>query len=179
VVEHKDRAAEKISHIRGAISALAPLAPQTVALRDVVEGAIAGVAEEMAAATVRLEVGGVPDLARLPLSRVELELVFIQLFRNAIEAMVSVKSRTLTVRCQAEGARWLAEVEDTGPGIDEDQAARLFDLFFTTKAAADGVGLSIGRSIVARAGGKLMLASTGPGGSTFRIELPFALADGV
>ena len=177
VIEHKDRAADTIGQIRSAVSALAPASPQVAELGLVIDAARAALAEDLRAAGVRMEIGGTLGPVRLRLPAIELELVFIQLFRNAIEAMAGVEERVLTVRCQTDEAGLTAEVVDTGSGIDASDAIQVFDLFFTTKSGAEGLGLATSRSIVARGGGRLTLWSSSPSGSTFRFELPFAPDD--
>ncbi|MGN6147904.1 MAG: sensor histidine kinase, partial [Rhizomicrobium sp.] len=65
-------------------------------------------------------------------------------------------------------------VSDTGPGIDGEVMAKLFDTFFTTKPHGLGLGLSICRAIVLRHGGKIW-AENNPGeGAAFHIYLPLA-----
>jgi two-component system sensor kinase FixL len=64
------------------------------------------------------------------------------------------------------------EVADTGPGISEDIAARLFQPFVTSKASGMGIGLSISSRIIDAHGGTLSASRNAEGGATFRIELP-------
>jgi two-component system sensor kinase FixL len=64
------------------------------------------------------------------------------------------------------------EVADTGPGISEDIAARLFQPFVTSKPNGMGIGLSISRRIVEAHGGTLVAKRNAEGGATFRLELP-------
>ena len=55
-------------------------------------------------------------------------------------------------------------VEDSGPGLDPDTMAKIFEPFYTTKSAGMGMGLSISRSIVQSHGGRLWAtAKDGPG----------------
>lgn len=74
----------------------------------------------------------------------------------------------------AEGDYVVAEVVDTGCGMDEATVARIFDPFFTTKTKGHGLGLAGVRAIVEAHGGAL-LVRTAPGmGSSFQVLLPVA-----
>lgn len=59
----------------------------------------------------------------------------------------------------------------SGPGFDQENAAQLFNAFFTTKPAGLGMGLSISRSTIESYGGRLW-ATTGDRGATFQFILP-------
>jgi signal transduction histidine kinase len=66
----------------------------------------------------------------------------------------------------------LITVEDSGPGIDPENADRIFHPFFTTKSEGTGMGLSICRSIIEAHNGSLSLRSASNRGSVFEILLP-------
>jgi two-component system sensor kinase FixL len=63
-------------------------------------------------------------------------------------------------------------VADTGPGLDAEVAAQLFQPFVTTKAHGMGVGLSISRTIVEAHGGRIWTEPNPGGGTIFRFTLP-------
>ena len=67
-------------------------------------------------------------------------------------------------------------VIDTGAGIPDEVAGRIFEPFYTTKAPGRGTGLGlfVSKRIVEDLGGSLTLAATGPGGTSFSIHLPTA-----
>ena len=66
----------------------------------------------------------------------------------------------------------LVAVKDAGPGIDAEQAERLFTPFFTTKPQGIGMGLPISRSIIEAHGGRLWAAKNEPHGAVFQFVLP-------
>lgn len=71
----------------------------------------------------------------------QLQEVVINLVHNAVEAMHAVDDgdRILTVRTGRDGAASvIAEIEDTGQGIDPSNIHRIFDAFVTTKPAGTG-----------------------------------------
>ncbi len=114
----------------------------------------------------------IPDLSGLPpvaCEPGELVQVLTNLLSNAHQASPEVE-----VSARFSGALVELEVRDFGPGIPEEIRSRLFEPFFTTRPVGQGTGLGLflARGIAERAGGKLELATTGPGGSAFRLQLP-------
>ncbi len=63
-------------------------------------------------------------------------------------------------------------VTDTGPAVDEEVLGLLFEPFYTTKAGGTGLGLSLSRSFIEDAGGRLEAQLNPEGGMTFRFALP-------
>ena len=95
--------------------------------------------------------------------------VFVNLGRNAFDAGAS----TVTIKAQNGGAFLLVGVSDNGPGVPADVAAQLFKPFTTGgRAGGAGLGLCIARDLVRTHGGEIVLAETGPQGTTFRFTLP-------
>ncbi|MCH4561239.1 PAS domain S-box protein [Mesorhizobium jarvisii] len=108
--------------------------------------------------------------------RIQMQQVLMNLMRNAMEAMRDSKRRELTVRTAPDGKGYVAvEVADTGPGISEEIASRLFQPFVTSKASGMGIGLSISKRIVEAHGGTISASRNSDGGATFRISLPTAV----
>ncbi len=66
----------------------------------------------------------------------------------------------------------LIVVEDSGLGIDPENADRIFHPFFTTKPQGTGMGLSICRSIIETYNGRLTVSPAADRGSIFQIALP-------
>jgi signal transduction histidine kinase len=115
------------------------------------------------------------DLPRVMADRVQLQQVMLNLLMNAAEAMSSIcdRERLISVRsekCNDQEA--LIVVEDSGTGIEPEDAKRIFDAFFTTKPEGMGMGLSICRSIVESHGGRITVGKAIPHGSVFQIILP-------
>ena len=94
---------------------------------------------------------------------------------NAIEAMGSTEdgSRDLLIKTATSEPDSLAiAVQDTGPGLDPEQAQRAFEAFYTTKPQGLGMGLSICRSIAEAHGGTLEVTANVPRGAIFQLTLP-------
>ena len=106
--------------------------------------------------------------------RVQLQQVLMNLMMNGIDAMKDVDGRReLGIRSRpAEDHQVLVSVSDTGVGLPQEQADRIFNAFFTTKSHGTGMGLSISRSIVESHGGRLWASDNSPRGASFCFTLP-------
>ena len=103
--------------------------------------------------------------------RLRLEQVIINLLRNALDATKSVERPRVGI-ILAVGETVILTVRDNGHGIaDLDQ---LFEPFYTTKPAGDGVGLglAISSGIVNDLGGRLTARNGADGGAVFEVRLP-------
>ncbi len=68
---------------------------------------------------------------------------------------------------------WLhVAVHDTGPGISPDEAAKIFEPFYTTKATGTGLGLAVSYGIIQRHGGRITVNGAPGLGTTFTVALP-------
>jgi signal transduction histidine kinase len=125
---------------------------------------------------VRVEMMLDERLPLVPVNRLQMQQVFLNLFLNAAEAMsgVSGRPRALTIRSSSGDVGLVIRVEDTGPSIAEADEDRIFDPFFTTKTHGTGMGLSICRSVVQAHGGSIQMAHRMPFGVCFEILLPAA-----
>jgi two-component system NtrC family sensor kinase len=105
----------------------------------------------------------------------KLQQVFLNLFLNARDAMPG--GGRLEVRTWPGPAGARIEVADTGQGIAPEHVHRIYDPFFTTKAArkGTGLGLSVTYGIIQEHGGSIEVSNGRDGGARFRIELPFAM----
>jgi signal transduction histidine kinase len=105
----------------------------------------------------------------------KLQQVFLNLFLNARDAMSA--GGTLEIRSWADGLGARIEVSDTGHGIAPEHLHRVYDPFFTTKAArkGTGLGLSVTYGIIQEHGGSIEVSNRRGGGACFRVELPLAV----
>jgi two-component system sensor kinase FixL len=121
-----------------------------------------------------------PGLPRVHGDRVQLQQVVLNLVLNGFEAMrePGAGERTLVIRTAREDTAVVrVEVQDSGVGVDEKDADRIFQPLYTTKAEGLGMGLAIARTIVAAHGGRLEAANNLLGGATFHFTLPVAAED--
>ena len=107
----------------------------------------------------------------------QMEQVFVNLIRNAVESGESGNRVFVAVKRIAQTVRIL--VSDKGRGMTREQRNRLFDPFYTTREreGGTGLGLSIVHGIVLAHGGKIDVDSQLGQGTTMTIELPLPKAN--
>lgn len=127
--------------------------------------------EELERAGVELKTE-LADGVRVQADEGQLRQVFLNLFRNAREAMAT--GGTLSIRVARDGAEGIVRVSDTGPGLPAGARARLFEPFFTTKSGGTGIGLSLSRQIVEAHHGRIELDDSVQRGATFVLRFPLA-----
>ena len=105
---------------------------------------------------------------------VNLQQVIINLVVNAMEAVAGAPPAEREVRVQTRSVGNGAEivVADRGPGLSQDDEARLFQEPFTSKKDGMGLGLSIVRTIVEMFRGTVSYESNTPHGAIFRVRIP-------
>ncbi|MGE3174418.1 MAG: ATP-binding protein [Planctomycetota bacterium] len=165
-----DRIASDFRHFAGAPLRSVRTEPLDAFLEQV--GQQAGALFE---ARLQLELVPGAGTARVRIDRQEMQRVLVNLLQNALQAAPDGVRVRLASR--VEGDRAILTIGDDGPGIAPAARERLFEPYFTTKTSGTGLGLAICRRIVEVHGGVIRLEATGPGGSTFCIELPLAAED--
>ena len=98
--------------------------------------------------------------------------VLINLITNAMAAIES--DGTITIAITNTDASATISVNDSGPGIPEENREKIFEPFFTTKPPGQGTGLGlyVSSGIVNRLGGKIDVFSRVGHGADFRVTLP-------
>jgi diguanylate cyclase (GGDEF)-like protein/PAS domain S-box-containing protein len=109
------------------------------------------------------------------------ERIVLNLVSNAVKY---TPSGTITVRLREQADGVVLEVQDTGTGIPESELERVFDRFHRVpntgarSAEGVGIGLSLVRRLVERAGGGIGVRSTLGSGSTFWVRMPHGAPPG-
>ncbi len=143
--------------------------PINPVVKEAVELALIGTSQQGIAVTFDM-VDGLPDIM---IDRVQIQQVITNLVRNAVDALIDVERRKLTVRTlPLENAAVQIEIIDTGTGLAEEVVERLFQPFVTTKTNGIGIGLSICRSIVDAHEGEIWATANPDDGTTFYLNLP-------
>jgi signal transduction histidine kinase len=144
---------------------------EPVALEPLVQECLSLIADPCARQRIEvaLELADVSE--PLSLDPVEIRRALANLLQNAVDAMP--EGGVLKVIARRNGSSGLElAVEDNGVGMDEKTAARMSDLFFTTKQRGTGLGMAIVRTAIERHGGHLQISSEPGRGTRVRIELP-------
>lgn len=115
----------------------------------------------------------------VPILETEIEQVFLNLMKNAAQAMGDKKyedaSPTITITTSHNEKFVTVEIHDNGPGMDSKTRKRIFEPFFTTKpvGAGTGLGLSVSYFIITQNHNGQFRVNSQPGnGTTFTIKLP-------
>lgn len=111
-----------------------------------------------------------PSELQLPGNRDRLEQVFLNLGRNALQAMPN--GGTLRFQAATSGNEAVITVADSGHGIAAQDLPLVFDPFFTTRARGTGLGLALCKKVVEEYGGTISLESTTGEGTTATVTLP-------
>lgn len=128
---------------------------------------------EMRRANVAVTLEAADDVPDVPLDESLVRQAFLNLVRNAREAIQ--EGGTVSIRIEArEGGGAVVVVEDDGPGIPEAVRANVFDPFFTTKQRGTGLGLAVTREIIEAHGGTITCSPREPHGTRFRMTFPIA-----
>jgi PAS domain S-box-containing protein len=174
VTGHLEQASDIIRNVRGFVSRQQPkweqidllaLIDQTLALLDV----------QLRAAQVRVQVNAASASLPVRCHAVEMQQVLVNLVINAIEAMhdTPADGRLIDIAVAPEArGKVVVQIRDSGAGVPDELAARIFDPYFTTKSTGLGMGLMICSNIVESHGGTLRLLSRPGRGACFSFTLP-------
>ncbi len=115
-----------------------------------------------------------PALPPVPLDVDLFKQALWNLIRNAHHAMPD--GGDLMLQTRREGDAAVLDVTDTGVGMTDDVAARVFDTFFSTRPGGSGLGLPTTRKVIEAHGGTIALQSAPGQGTRFTVRLPLGEA---
>lgn len=150
-----------------------PLRLTAVSMDEVMRTAVQRLAAD---AQPRIHFDAAADLPLVRADRALLEQTLINLFENALK--YSPESAPVAVHAMERGGRMRIEVRDTGPGIEAQERARIFDFFYRAKRSdssvpGSGLGLAICKGFIEAMGGSIAAqAGADARGTCFVIELP-------
>ena len=110
------------------------------------------------------------SLPLVALDRAQMEQVFFNLIKNALEAMKD--GGEISVYLDADDDCVSASVRDAGNGMDQATLAALFEPYRTTKSRGTGLGLMLSRRIVRAHGGEIDVETKAGEGTKFTVRIP-------
>ena len=153
-----------------------PATPQSTDVATLVDKTLKLIDARLYKQKVTLTEAVAPDLPPIHADPQQLEQVLVNLYLNALDAMIG--GGQLTVGAKLDGGVKSAKeivisVADTGYGIARDDLQKIFQPFFTArKKAGMGLGLSICERIIKNHGGKIEVETEQGQGTLFRVRLP-------
>lgn len=109
--------------------------------------------------------------AHCDLDAEQLSHVFANVLANAVDAAPEGSDLALS-SLQLPGGAWRCRLHNAGPSIPADALPRVFELFYSTKPGAPGVGLALCQRIVDKHGGTIAIESAPAAGTSLTITLP-------
>jgi two-component system sensor histidine kinase HydH len=148
-------------------------APVPVSVHEVLNRSLAVITPEALAMDVVIELS-IDESLTIAGKSDRLEQLFLNLYRNALQAMPNGGLLTVTAQRVKTGVEIL--ITDTGQGIQTNNPDRIFEPFFTTKARGTGLGLAVCKKITEDYNGDISLESRSGKGTTFRLIFPLHTA---
>ena len=155
------------------------LEPLPTDAREVAQQALDLLQDTAAAKRLALRLRVAPDVPpTVVVDPLRLQQVLLNLASNAVKF---TDAGQVELRVRIDSGSLVLEVADTGVGLTQDEAARIFEAFeqadasVTRRHGGSGLGLTITRNLVDLMGGTIAVASTRGAGSTFTVRLPLVV----
>lgn len=138
-------------------SSMSALELETADLAEVIDNSLALVHHQLEAHHIEVAKEYQPGLPLVKIDKNKMTQVLVNLVLNAIQSMP--QGGRVSINTQVHNYLVKLEIEDTGTGMAEDDLARAFDFFFTTKRSKGniGLGLSTVKTIMDMHGGEIKL----------------------
>jgi signal transduction histidine kinase len=175
-LEQMDEAVKRMREILGDLIFLARPAEQPQAHVDIgriLTSTMALLRAGAAEIAVDFEIDTVPPVYGFAS---KLGQVFLNVLRNAAQAIDGVPEGKIRVRCARDGEFVQVTVADNGPGMSATHLERVAQPFFTTKPQGMGLGLWISKTVMRDHGGTLDIASTEGTGTVVTLRVPLRVA---
>jgi len=145
-------------------------------LAEIVEDTLVLMRLKLAQGKIQVRLDPSPRPLVVDAHKGQLQQVLLNLLINSMQAMPHGGEITLSLRAEAgdQAGIGVLDVADTGPGIPAGLGDRIFDSFLSGRTEGTGLGLAIAKRILLSHHGDIVLVSTGPQGTTFRVTVPLA-----
>jgi two-component system, NtrC family, sensor kinase len=123
-------------------------------------------------AGIKFEMNFAPNLPQMELNEGQFKQVFVNLLRNALQAVEQAREKRILVEGKLEREKVVVRFSDTGPGFND--VNRAFDPFYSTRPIGQGTGLGLSMcyGAVKEHNGKIYVENLRPSGAAVTIELP-------
>lgn len=150
------------------------LNPERFSVIQIVEESLKMMRDSFQEKKIALEKSFAADLPAVVVDGDKIRQVFLNILRNAVEAVEEGgRIRLALSRVKENGvARIKVRISDNGCGIPEKDWENIFEPFYTTKASGFGLGLSNARKIVEQHRGSIRVTKTKGRGTTFEVRIP-------
>jgi len=145
----------------------------TVQIAQVIDQALDSLREQLRDQKIEVVRDGAPDTPSIQADELQIEQALQNILRNAVEAMPSggvlrISSRPVLPERNIVEIR----IQDTGPGIPEQDRERIFQSFYTTRVRGTGLGLTIVQRVLKNHGGEVVMEHPKTGGTIVLVRLP-------
>ena len=143
-------------------------------IEQILEESVKTLADSLALKKVRLKRNFQDELPQILVDGDKLRQVFLNILRNAYEAVDEGGEITISLSLLKERSRKIIKVviSDNGCGIPDKERDVIFELFYTTKTTGIGLGLAIARKIIEQHNGSIQLSENAKKGTSFEILIP-------
>lgn len=173
VIAETDRLDERIGALLAFSSPFEPYV-RRVSLSSIVADAIRDTRSKAHSRGVRVEENASTDPIEVMADPVLFAQAVLELISNAVDACPDGGHVRVSLGTVVQEQSACVQVEDDGPGLSENAASRMFELFFTTKNKGTGFGLATVKRIVEAHGGRIETGTSDLGGAMFRVSVRLA-----
>jgi signal transduction histidine kinase len=173
---------EKISHMEGVVSRVLGMSKaqsgafKPINLRESADKAMVLLRLKLQQLGVKFAVEGEPMIPLVEGNPGQIQQVFLNLMLNAVQAMPAGGNLVVKVDVEPgpQGEVVVIRIADTGTGIAPEILPKIFESFFTSREDGTGLGLAIVKRIMRDHRGDIIVESTGPAGTVFKLWMPAA-----
>jgi signal transduction histidine kinase len=142
-------------------------------LNEAIRETIAFLNSDIYTKSAHLDLNLAEDLPIIRSDKLQLEQVFLNLIKNAVDAIAEGGEITVTTS-RKDAASVQVFISDNGPGIPKDKLKQIFEPFFTTKERGKGTGLGlfVSHAILRKLGCRIQVQSEIGKGTTFILDIP-------
>ena len=143
-------------------------------MNDAIREVLGFLEKEIIFRNIRLDLVLAEELPRVMSDRGQVQQVLLNIFNNALDALLEKKDGAITITTNAEDKKIEVSVSDNGHGIPKDKLKKIFEPFYSTKEKGKGTGLGlfISYGIIKKLGGNIFVESEADKGTKFTIEIP-------